>query len=82
MKIANIVMVVKKIVNIVMVVKKIVKTEKNKTPDLGNNQCHLNHCILKNQIIETFCNQTYTISSHCFTNLINVSETIRFSCSS
>ena len=52
-----------KIVKIVMVVKKIVKkTVKNKTPDLGNNQCHLNHCILKNQIIKTFCNQTYTIS--------------------
>ena len=56
-----------KIVMVVMVVKKIVrkivrKIVKNKTPDLGNNQCHLNHCILKNQIIETFCNQTYKIS--------------------
>ena len=36
MKIVKIVMVVKKIV-------KIVKIVKSKTPDLGNNQCHLNH---------------------------------------
>ena len=55
-----------KIAKIVMVVKKIArKIVKNKTPDLGNNQCHLNHCILKNQIIETFCSLcslTYKIS--------------------
>ena len=49
-KIAKIVKIVKtvKTVNIVTIEKEIVKKiEKNKTPDLGNNQSHLNHCILK-----------------------------------
>ena len=52
-----------KTVNIVTIEKKIVKKiVKNKTPDLGNNQSHLNHCFLKRLLIETFCNRTYTIS--------------------
>ena len=44
-----------KTAKIVMVVKKIVrKIVKNKTPDSGNNQSHLNHCFLKRLLIETF----------------------------
>ena len=44
-----------KIVKIVVVVKKIVKKiVKSKTPDLGNNQCHLNHFISKEAVNRNF----------------------------
>ena len=46
-----------KTTNKIVTVKKIEKkTVKNKTPDLGNNQCHLNHRSLKGLIIKNFYN--------------------------